>query len=159
MEGHVKDQSLADLCALFGNDNGIKLFQEGTDDGEVKTWQSLNDKYAKYLSSSDDDEPEVNVDPPAEDDPPKTDDEPEADPPKKDDEEKLSATLTKLNDTIAKQTKLLESQTVEITKLKASMPRGEDPLSHNSHVEKPEAKTTSLSRYAAKINVVETSKG
>ena len=147
MEGHVKDQSLADLCAIFGNDTGVKLFQEGTDVAEVKQWQSLNDKYAKYLSSGNDDD---EVDPPAEDDPPKTDDEPDTDPPKKDDDEKLSATLTKLNDTIAKQTKLLESQTAEITKLKASMPRGEDPLSHNSHVTEDAPKKNSVSTYAAR---------
>ena len=136
-EQSVKSPDLAALCDIFGNDNGIALFQNGADIAEVKQWQALNEKYAQHLSAEDD-EPTKDSEPAKEDDPPKED----APEPKKDDE-KLSATLTKL-------TALVEKQSVEIVKLKAAMPRGADPLSHGNETPADEPKQTSVDRYAAK---------
>ena len=49
MEGHVESQELDYLCSVFGNENGNKLFQAGTDVAEVKEWQSLDEKFSQYL--------------------------------------------------------------------------------------------------------------
>ena len=145
----VKSQELADLCAIFGESNGIKLFQEGADVNEVRQWQSLNDKYAKYLSaSSDDDEPKADDEPPKEGEP-KTDEEPKEGEPEKD-KDKLSASaiLTKLTAMDNK----LESQTAEIMKLKAAIPpNGAEPVSHNAETPKAaEQPKNSVQKYAAK---------
>jgi recombination DNA repair RAD52 pathway protein len=123
MKDAVRDQNLADMCSIFGNENGMKLWQSGGDIAEVKTWQSLNEKYAQYLPKADtslsDDDEDKPTDP--EEELPTKDE----DPPKKDDEEnKLSAAgLTKLTEMVKEQTKLIESQSAEITKLKAAIPQ------------------------------------
>jgi hypothetical protein len=130
MKDAVRDQNLADMCGIFGNENGMKLWQSGGDIAEVKTWQSLNEKYAKYLPKADtalsDDDEEDKPTPPADDEPK------DEDPPKKDDEEdKLAAKgLTKLTALVEKQNQLIESQSAEITKLKAAIPQGAEPVSH-----------------------------
>ena len=146
----VKSQELADLCAIFGDSNGIKLFQEGADVNEVRQWQSLNDKYAKYLSaSSDDDEPKADDEPPKEGEP-KTDDEPPKEDEPEKDKDKLSASaiLTKLN----AMDKKLELQTAEIVKLKAAIPpNGAEPVSHNAETPKAaEQPKNSVQKYAVK---------
>ena len=151
----VKSQELADLCAIFGDTNGIKLYQDGTDVNEVRQWQSLNDKYAKYLSS-DEDEPKQDEPPkddePAKDDEPKEDPPADSDPPKKDDsepkkdddkdDEKLSAALAKFTD------KLVKKIDTEITKLKAVIPRGAEPVSHGNETLPAEPKKNSVSAAA-----------
>jgi hypothetical protein len=108
----VKSQELADFCSMFGDANGLALFQSGADIAEAKQWQSLNEKYSQYLSDDKDDEPT----------PPEPDPNPEPD---EDDKDKLSAVLTKLE----KLTKAFETQSAEIANLKASAPRGADPVS------------------------------
>jgi hypothetical protein len=150
VDAAVKSQELADLCAIFGNDNGIKLFQEGADVAEVRQWQSLNEKYSKYLAgtaSGDEDKPD---DDPKEGAPEKTDDEPKDEPDKdKEDDEKLSAVLTKLNAMSAK----LESQTTEIVKLKASIPpNGVEPVSHGNETHNVAAPKNAVQAYAAKYH-------
>jgi len=151
VQSAVKSQELADLCTIFGDSNGIKLFQEGVDVNEVRQWQSLNDKYAKYLPSvtlNDDKDKDEPADPPAEDEPPKEDE------PKDKEDEKLSATVLSKLSALDKK---LESQSAEIVKLKAAIPpNGAEPVSHNT--ETPKGGTAqpknSVQKYAAKYKSV-----
>ncbi|MCL2710451.1 MAG: hypothetical protein FWE95_06195 [Planctomycetaceae bacterium] len=134
----VKSQELADLCSIFGDKNGIALYQSGTDVGEVRTWQSLNEKYAKYLSADEEEEPPKDD----EEDLANDDDEPsppEPDPtPEPDDEkDKLSAVLAKL-------VKQIDAQSAEMTKLKAAIPRGAEPVSHGTETLQAEPKKNSV---------------
>ena len=131
----VKNQELADFCEMFGEKNGMALYQSGADIAEAKQWQALNEKYSQYLANDDEDDPPA--DPPADDNPTKEDD----------DDEKLSAALTKLN---AKIDAKLDALSTAVTKLQAAMPpKGADPVSHNGETpSKPEAQN-SIQRLAA----------
>ena len=55
-ETTVKNQELDDFCKMFGNTNGLALFQSGADIAEAKQWQALNEKYSQYLADAPDEE-------------------------------------------------------------------------------------------------------
>ena len=148
VQSAVKSQELDELCAIFGTTNGVTLFQQGTDVAEVKQWQALNEKYAKYLAgaATDDDKKD---EPASEPDDTKEEpkEEPASEPDKKDDD-KLSAALTKLNKTIDTQSSTIETLQAEITKLKAAVPRGAEPVSHLSESQPADEPGNSVTRYA-----------
>ena len=133
-ETTVKNQELDDFCKMFGDTNGLALFQSGADIAEAKQWQALNEKYSKYLADTEDEE-ETSPSEPA----------------KENEEMKLSsATPVGLDSSVLSK---LEMLAAAVTKLQAAMPpRGAEPVSHGQEQTKlSNEPKTSASRYASKI--------
>jgi hypothetical protein len=130
----VKNQELADFCSMFGDANGLALFQSGADIAEARQWQTLNEKYSKYLSEKAEEQEET-----APADPPKESD-------VEDDKEKLSAVITKL-------TKHIETQSMEFARLHAALPRGESaPVKHNYQSEQQKTELSEKEKYCEGFN-------
>ena len=125
----VKSQELADFCSMFGDTNGLALFQSGADIAEAKQWKTLNDKYSQYLADEEEEEKAPEPTPEPEDG-------------KDDENSKLSAAITKL-------TKLVETQSAEIVKLKATMlSGGAEPVSGGKE---PNTELSAKEQYLASV--------
>ena len=136
-ETTVKNQELDDFCKMFGNTNGLALFQSGADIAEVKQWQALNEKYSQYIADAPDEEETSTSDSKSE---------------KEEEETKLSSTASDGLTSSAVMSKL-DILAAAVTKLQATMPpRGAEPVSHGQETKLSDDKPkTSASRYASKI--------